>query len=518
MKRNNLTTAVLAGLAGVAGLAATANAALYLNPDGTGQVLIYPYYTVNAGNQTLISVVNTTNRGKAVKVRFLEGRNSKEVLDFNLYLSEFDVWAAVVFSTSPTSPGRLATGDTSCTAPAIPAGGVDFRNFAYAGIDSGPIGLERTREGHLEMIEMGEVNNIEGFTPLTWITHTNAGVPNNCAAINNAWNPGPPAGRWVGARNDAITPPGGGLFGNASIVNVEDGVMYAYTADAIEAFSISANHTDPGNLLPSLATPDTSSPGDFSNAASITFFNGQAVTAGWAVGQEIDAVSSVFMQSAIANEYALDAVLLAETEWVLTFPTKRFYVDQAELEAAAPIRPFTRRFPAFGVTTPRAGHACIDVSLAIFDREERRPGTPTGTIDFSPLPPEQAPQVPQLCFESQVITFGQADRAEDGDSSLLLGSNLYTNIEPGDFGFENGWLKVTLTGGGGGLNPHSLRPSVDNLGTGGSFTFNGQPVTGFAVSRYINANAQPGTLANSSGLWRHRGERSIVSTPAIAPQ
>ncbi len=44
--------------------------AVTLNPRGLGQVLIYPYYTANAGFGTLLTVVNTTPRGKALKVRF----------------------------------------------------------------------------------------------------------------------------------------------------------------------------------------------------------------------------------------------------------------------------------------------------------------------------------------------------------------------------------------------------------------------------------------------------------------
>ena len=100
MKRNSLTTAVVAGIAGVAGFAGLANA-VDLNPDGLGQVLIYPYYTVNKNQDTLLSVVNTDAvHGKAVKVRFLEGHNSREVLDFNLFLSEFDVWTASIFALS----------------------------------------------------------------------------------------------------------------------------------------------------------------------------------------------------------------------------------------------------------------------------------------------------------------------------------------------------------------------------------------------------------------------------------
>jgi hypothetical protein len=117
MKRTSMTAAILAGIAGVAGISNMANA-VYLNPDGLGSVLVYPYYTVNGGNVTLISVVNTTDLGKAVKVRFLEAYNSREVLDFNLYMSPFDVWVAAV---APSGTGaQLLTNDNSCTVPAIP--------------------------------------------------------------------------------------------------------------------------------------------------------------------------------------------------------------------------------------------------------------------------------------------------------------------------------------------------------------------------------------------------------------
>ena len=43
-----------------------------------------------------MSVVNTTASTKAVKVRFREGKNSAEVLDFNVFLSPFDVWTASI--------------------------------------------------------------------------------------------------------------------------------------------------------------------------------------------------------------------------------------------------------------------------------------------------------------------------------------------------------------------------------------------------------------------------------------
>ena len=95
-----------AALAGVSALgAAGAAQAVNVNPDGLGQVLLYPYYTVRtdatgSAFNTLLSVVNTTASSKAVKVRFLEGKNSREVIDFNLFLSPYDVWTAAVIPTA----------------------------------------------------------------------------------------------------------------------------------------------------------------------------------------------------------------------------------------------------------------------------------------------------------------------------------------------------------------------------------------------------------------------------------
>src|ERR1051325_8033264 len=117
-----------AAVAGLSALGVTGAAqAVFLNPDGLGQALVYPYYTVRdqtAGNpyNSLLSVVNSTASAKAVKVRFLEGKNSREVLDFNLFLSKHDVWTAAILPSS-TGGALVGTLDKSCTLPPIPSGG-----------------------------------------------------------------------------------------------------------------------------------------------------------------------------------------------------------------------------------------------------------------------------------------------------------------------------------------------------------------------------------------------------------
>ena len=139
-KRKSIYLAVAASL-GAVGMAGTASA-VTVNTNGTGQVLIYPYYTVRGGTDTYISVVNTTNSAKAVKVRFTEGKNSREVLDFNLYLSAADMWTGAIVNT--TDGAKLITTDNSCTYPAIPKpDGKEFVNYGYSGtvapgiVDSG---------------------------------------------------------------------------------------------------------------------------------------------------------------------------------------------------------------------------------------------------------------------------------------------------------------------------------------------------------------------------------------------
>lgn len=521
MKKNALTNAVIAGVAGIAGIASIAQA-VNLNPDGMGEVLIYPYYTVNGGNQTLVSVVNTTDQGKAVKVRFLEGRNSREVLDFNLYLSPFDVWTAALFSLSDTGPGNLVTNDNSCTAPrlkgntSLPALGngaryVDFKNYQYIGSnnDSGPDTLARTREGHFEMIEMGVVANLTRGS-LTAITHGANGIPANCLQIQSAWTNGAPAvSYWTANDSVDMGPPTGGLFGSASIVDTLNGTLMSYNADAIDDFSVVEQHTSPGSLLPNLASAVTDV--GAGEVTAIVFSNGGLVSATYPIsstgqtsgesGSAIDAVSAVFASDAIYNEFVTSPSVGGASEWVITFPTKSFYVDRPSEPALAP---FPRLFPRTG----EEGVAPVDVELRVFDREEG-PGGQLGCSDpdnndclpFSPQPPEQTVDTPQLLWETNVLTFNQG--ATPGGSAIL-GSTLTANVQANDLGVFDGWMRLGLysTDGVGSLPTHVSRQDQ----AGGNFY--GLPVTGFWALSVTNSAVTPGILSNYSGLYRHRSSRT----------
>jgi hypothetical protein len=504
MKRNSLTTALLAGLAGATGIAATANA-VNVNPDGVGGALIYPYYTVNKGNITTISVVNTTSQVKAVKVRFLEGRNSREVLDFNLYLSPFDVWVGAVIPADPNnnaSPGRLVSPDRSCTVPQIPGAGEDFKTFAFDGSFSAPdhsqaqlprySQAERTREGYVEMIEMGVV----GGAQATAATHGANGIPANCNVLVNSWA----GGVWAATAGAAnISLPTGGLYGSAAVFNAAEGVMYSYDAVALEGFYTNgtqptALHSDPASVVPNLGSADS---GGGVATSIVVANNGQSlITENWpgvsptGAAGGWNAVSALFMHDNVFNEYVANPAMGGSTDWVVTFPTKRFFVDRA----APALRPFANIF--FG--TAASPGSCEPVTIGAWDREE---------LSFTPL--QFSPPLPQgrsLCYEAQVVTVNQpltAAGAGFSSPSENLGSIFAVNISAGAApGFRDGHMRLGFQAASQALTAPSQR------------VYRGLPVVGFATQKYINANVTPGVRANYSGTWEHKYSRNITGGTA----
>jgi hypothetical protein len=90
--------------------------AVNLSHDATGLVLLYPYYNVNQGNTTFLSVTNTTKMAKALKVRFREAADGESLFDFTLYLLPRDALVGAV--TKQDDAVKLSVlQDTSCTLP-----------------------------------------------------------------------------------------------------------------------------------------------------------------------------------------------------------------------------------------------------------------------------------------------------------------------------------------------------------------------------------------------------------------
>src|SRR5687768_290799 len=90
MSRKPYPAAALFALA----LASPGASAVSLNPRGLGEVLIYPYYTVQKDQDTLLTVGNASDLGKLVNVNIREGMNGRPIFSFRLYLSPHDIWTA----------------------------------------------------------------------------------------------------------------------------------------------------------------------------------------------------------------------------------------------------------------------------------------------------------------------------------------------------------------------------------------------------------------------------------------
>ena len=480
MARCVFTAATLVAF-GAAGTAHT----MTLNPRGLGQALMYPYYTVNAGFSTLLSIVNTTAHGKALKLRFHEGRNGRTVFSLNLYLSPSDVWVAQVYSSGDeNSVASIATNDFSCVVPTLllpvdPGSGLPRANFSsatYSGAsaDGGPASLSRTREGFFDVIEMGEVTDDVQHT-LTAITHNGNGAPASCEQVHAAWSA--PGGYWGQNAQTDLAPPGGGLYGSESIINVGEGLMYTVDATAIDGFSAAIQHTGPGDAAPDLNTASADANGTYTAYVPV---GERLVEARFARPE--DAVSALLTVDHLDGEFVVDAAVGAATDWIVTLPTKRFYTDPAWLAATTNQIPVPFDVVFSGV---HGGTACSAAAAQLFNREETTIGT--GCELLCPPHPELG-----LCFNANAI--GLSTTGSPLGSNLSIANDAFvSHIDAVAFDFRSGWLRVDLTTDSyGSVSSNHVLTAVNGP------RFAGLPAIGFSVVNYVNANVTPGVLANYS--------------------
>lgn len=160
-----------------AAMLAPAAEAVNLATDGIGEVAIAPYYTTRNGWQTQINLTNTVDTPIVVKIRLHEATNSRDVLDFNVGMSGFDVFTAVlqegpqgarlVTKDSPNTAGLVSCPVPSSIIAASASGvGTPFSAQGYGvtnpitgttdtSYDLGVTNIDRLREGYIEFIVMG---------------------------------------------------------------------------------------------------------------------------------------------------------------------------------------------------------------------------------------------------------------------------------------------------------------------------------------------------------------------------
>jgi hypothetical protein len=523
MKKKMLPLAVSAAAA----VSMSASAQMYVNEGGLGEVLIFPFYSAENGNATNISLVNTTAHGKAVKVRFIEGENSQEVLDFNVYMSPGDHFSMGVTATADGG-GQVVTNDKTCTVPQFAPGVPEpFRNTLYVKTDKGGVGakaydntsIERTAVGYVEVIEMGQLTgkglhydakgavSAKANPMLAAITHDSTGKPANCDLPVSAWSEaaGGVKGTWLAEADTAglgkgraymsTTWVGGGIYGYAGVVNTADATAFgqdgiaidnavdAATANAAGGQGGFALHYKPGDTNPDFNDSNLSTSSIVANGGVMTTYDYAPST--------VDAVSGLFQTDEIINDYVTDSTIAATTDWVVTMPTKTFYVNNQAKGATRAAAPFWDLWDG--------QNACEYASLSVTDREESTPAPAPGSApDFSPAPETGDPEVYDLplCKEVTVVQFGATSAVKTKDLAVGVSAQLSA---------ADGWASISLDPADLSAAAKLKADATRVLASDQASDLKGLPVVGFAVQTYTNNNVNgSGNVANYAMSNEHK--------------
>lgn len=450
--------------------------AVQLNPLGNGQVLLYPYYTVQrhpdavgTDYQTLVSITNEAFVPQAVRVRFVESHNSRSVFEFNVFLWAGDVWTGAVFAIPDEFGGGtgILTRDSSCTAPAfdetIPGFLSGFARFGAGDYqdDGGPTDLARTREGQIEVFAMADLAG----------SLADASRPNsftvNCPLLGG-----------LTQTTSEMTKPTGKLRGSAALVDVSQGLLFSYGAEALSGFTsrtLFAPASAPG---PSLL--DVNDGGHPTTVTANVFTDEGMLQASYPQDRAIDAVSAALITDRIQNEFNVSPGLAAQSEWVLSFPTRRYYVDRRY--TATPLPPFDSEWEL---------RNSVILNATVWNRDARPYSFPEFAFAGAVIVSDTVRAVGR---DANVLAFSPTSNAIP---TSLLGTSATTAIRTA--GSEAGWATLGF-GLGRQFNDPSLRPAI---APHAGLTLYGIPAIGFGVNAIVNGNVADGVLANYGSVLRH---------------
>ena len=469
-KKSTLSVALTGLLGGGAMMGvSTPVEAVNIANDGLGEAMVFPYYTTRAGWSTFFNITNTSAEHTVImKVRWREAVNSRDARDFNVILSPNDVWTA---ATVPGTGGaKMVTSDNSCTLPQLPADGsltgIPFTNGAYVGVnaDGGDDRLDRTREGYFEVFQMGTIVNATatGWTgqvargALHNSVGNNQARPANCNVVRTRLNEA--LAGTDGLDITDLDEPLNLLKGRAVLINSGDGVAAGYDPLTLANFANTQIYNNPESPLPNLGN----------TAPQLgTIFNDttNAVETFAVVNSVADPVSGLISRSGLINDY--NFATGSETDWVVTLPTKNFYVDakQNALDNQAPL-PFGFPFSLFPFNAANVGGelfnadndglSCFNVNFESYDREEFDFNVPPEQDQFSPFIPGTPVGQEQLCREANIISFG--------DDSNVFNSRVRSSVSTDGLPAENGWARLSFGNGSASLPVVGMRVEVRNQG------------------------------------------------------
>jgi hypothetical protein len=442
----------------------------YVNPGGLGNALIYGYYNAH-NNLDFLRVVNTSDTaGIAAKVRFREGRNSNEVLDFFICLSARDQWSGwILGNNSDTSPASFYWYDTDTPTYPDPNGDdITTDNllapeaFFYSGTGGASIiSADDTKEGYVEVVAVKEWADTPGSrvvrTPLECGQVLGLDTETKDPVTNAPY----------------VTPPtylpADALSGNMTVFDLGTGKgTFAYNATAL------------GQCVTSVVTPSLGTEGD----PTLASCNG-----GGANG--IAAVNYVLTK---ANEYSIydvDSTLAGNSDIINTMPTRVTTVDAAGFltgndNGYSGFLPdsCTRDTKTGEICESKAagscsssnklGACCVDIGVKPYDDKEN---TPTGS-GFS----GGHGKTYQKCFDVNYVTVGASN------TPMLETSLSAFNADVS--GFQMGLIEENLTNNQATGTPgKDYQTSFPNVAVTGNYsTMAGIPMISYELGGYLNGS------------------------------
>lgn len=544
---------------GVVGAVAASATVLEVNPNNTGHMLVVPYYTVQNGNMSVIHLSNTDRaNGKAVKIRFRGAANSDDVKDFQIFLSPGDVWTGAVLQGSDGAASLFST-DKTCTVPAIPSTGTPFAT-ARLNTTANVNGTREGYVEIFNMADIPSVKLYSATTPASGVVAGAAGTANSilytatkhvagvapCSVAGSAsratldeialtsYTTGPHAASvgFAGATT--------GLAADWYILNLAQTTAFSGSATAIEgrvgaggaagaANFVHFPQTDAGSAaffgtankgadtytadpllrvnvhdqakaavvgpvvtplfidLPDMSTPYLPGSAPAGAAGDANLPKVQAVT-----------LTAALSRTSVSNQYALDAGISAQTDWVFSMPTRRYSVaanykatttaannyrlySDLSVAATAPGTPALTGaadewFHPANTSVDSRGNICVNADgIRFFDREE----TTTGNAPiFSPAVAGQL----AFCGETSVLSLSTG-KVLSSSSDLTA----TTTTSP----YVNGWTLVTTT--------NAFAGAGNTAGLTG-----GLPILGDAFIKMKNDSAGQGFASTFGLTWGHR--------------
>lgn len=444
--------------------------AVHLSSNELGQVLLVPYYNTRGDQDTLFSVSNATGQAKAIKVRVVEGENGRVVQSLNLYLGAFDSWSASI-TESNAGPG-LRVNDASCTVPYhFGQGNLAMLDLTHTGpmSDEGRTSIDRTREGFIEIIEMGTLS-AEGLGASTQL---NDQGEHQCDALINAWDVNNDNAQWINDAQQDLLPPSGGLYGQAALIDTQGARASSMPVTALARF-YTPELNDPPSLhsAPSSAEPSLAAAHPAESQTLLLLDHGpEVIRDRWPNG--ISAVTAALMAERVQAQHRSRSAIEDATEWVITFPTKPFFT-QTTTGALDPFDDtFRVRREGFGAA------ACDALGMFYFDNDGRIPGL-APAVPSTPFFFSLCNTTNVLAFTDEVRSQGSVMNEANDLSSIALKSRLFRSFT-GGFGpeFRRGWTELLFHGNGNLRGSNGGTHTLQNPNS--QRTYLGLPVIGFAL-------------------------------------